>query len=132
ALLMRAKSTNDPAKQQDIWQKIRVELLSHERAELAEVYPELEKYADTRDIALRHQAEAEQLETAVQRVEATSFGTDDWHQSLRSLTDLVKHHVDEEEKSFFPRAMGTLDKDIARDLDQRFRLTKDAIKAELA
>jgi len=58
ALLKRAKSSDDPEKRAELWQEIRVELLSHERGEMREVYPVLRKYPEIRPLAEHHDREA--------------------------------------------------------------------------
>ncbi len=131
SLLKRAKSAEDPAKQQDIWLKLRKELLSHEQAEMSEVYPELERHAATRQLVAHHNREAEQLERAIAQVDQAAYGTEAWHARLEALEQLLKEHVEKEEQSFFPKAQEALDQETIRDLQQRFELAKKSILARL-
>src|SRR5688572_20695081 len=60
-LLDRAKSSNE--KFVELWPTLRTELLSHERAEMRELYPLLRAYPETMLLANHHDAEAGELES---------------------------------------------------------------------
>ena len=130
-LLNRAESTDDAEKQQDIWNKLRAELLSHEQGELSEVYPELGKHQMMQNVARRHASEARQLESAIASVDAASYGTESWKSAIGALHELVKKHVDEEEKEFFPLATDVMDEHTADVVDQRFKAAKQAAMQKL-
>jgi len=119
-LLKRAASATEPAKRRDLWSTLRRELLSHERGELATVYPAIEGHAATRDIALRHSDEAETLEAAISDIDRAGFDSPEWPALIQRLVTLVQQHVDEEEHEFFPRAQEALGKDTARDLEEPY------------
>ena len=87
ALLKRAKSSDDPARRTELWQKIRVELLSHERAEMREVYPVLREYAETRTLAEHHDREAKELESMISRLD----GTD--HLTHRVQASMIRRYI---------------------------------------
>src|SRR3954453_17921010 len=82
-LLERARSTDDPAKRKDVWQKVRAELLSHEQGELNVIYPELDKHAATRDIVQRHADEADTLETTIRQIDAAGFESQMWSSQIQ-------------------------------------------------
>ena len=113
--LMRALR-NDPEKCDDLWPEIRRELLSHERAELAVVYPALRECGEIQ-LADRHDKEASEMEQLIARLEEL----DDEQMFMASFGDLcdaVLHHAKEEEKEIFPRAEKALGKERAAQLDQ--------------
>jgi hypothetical protein len=119
--------TKDPAKRADLWPKIRIELISHERAELDTVYPELAKYDATRAMAQRHQREADELEATIQAVDNAPYDTDVWGARFDHLVDLVKQHVAEEENEIFPAAQKVVGDRRARELDEDFLAAKQAV-----
>ena len=51
-LLSRAEGTKDAEKRRELWTEIKKQLVSHERAELAEVYPALGSDSRTEDIEI--------------------------------------------------------------------------------
>jgi hypothetical protein len=131
ALLKMALSASDADKQQDLWSELRLELLSHERAEVAEVYPALERFPKMRSMLETHEAEAQKLEAAIAELDRTPYATETWHRRLHSLEQLINKHVDEEENEFFPAAQEQLDQSTVADLEPRFERAKQAAKTGL-
>src|SRR6188768_3783330 len=64
AMMKHVSKSSDAQVRREHYAKIRTELLSHERAELAEVYPSFARYEATRELAELHAQEATQLESA--------------------------------------------------------------------
>jgi iron-sulfur cluster repair protein YtfE (RIC family) len=131
ALLSRAKAADEPEKRLDLWSKIRIELLSHERAEMRVLYPELKQHEATRQIAEEHDDEASELEESIQELDSIDAASDDWTQKLEGLIDLVKNHVDDEENEWFPEAKDVIGKELADELNDRFLAQKEAVVEEL-
>ncbi len=123
-LLSRAQSTTDVEKRRDLWREIKKQLVSHERAELSEIYPTLSAYDSTRDIVGRHAQEANVLETNIRQIDAMTFDAPAWKPSIERLIELVKQHVDEEEKDFFPRAQAALGDEASKQLEEPFMRAK--------
>jgi len=130
-LLKRAEGTNDPKKRADLWQTIRRELLSHERAELNTVYPALKKDPATSDIPQHHNAEVPELEAAIAEIDRAGFDAPNWNTLVENLRNLVQHHAREEENEFFPRAEEALGKKAAADLEDRFDAAKERAEKSL-
>src|SRR5689334_13823575 len=57
-LLQSAQATTDFVKRAQLWRQIRKELISHEQAELLEVYPLLEAHEATQLMAAAHASHA--------------------------------------------------------------------------
>jgi iron-sulfur cluster repair protein YtfE (RIC family) len=124
-LLKRAESVDDPKKRADLWQTIRRELLSHERAEINVVYPALKQNAAVSDIPRHHNEEVPELEAAIREIDNAGFDSPSWSQLVARLRGLVEHHATEEEKEFFPRAEEALGKQASAELDERFMAAKE-------
>src|SRR5262245_63544279 len=58
ALLKRVSMSHEPAKRLELWRMIRTNLLSHERAELREVYPAFQSHPELENIAQQHEQQA--------------------------------------------------------------------------
>jgi len=132
ALLSKAESTIDHTTRRELWQKIRKELLSHEQGELIEIYPVLEGYDATREIARRHVDHASELEGLIRQVDAIGVQSDSWRPALERLIARVKEHVQKEEEDFFPRAQEALGDEAARQLEKPFLRAQDLVKERLA
>ncbi|HLJ74876.1 MAG TPA: hemerythrin domain-containing protein [Thermoanaerobaculia bacterium] len=131
ALLKRAESSKDASKRAELWKTIRVELLSHERAEMREIYPVLRQYPETRTLAEHHDREAKDLESMIKQLDGTDTASTAWSALLEKITDSVQHHAKEEENEIFPIAQKTIGKPEAERLDSRFVQTKQEIMNEL-
>lgn len=131
ALLQRAEVASEPEKRQDLWSKIRVELLSHEQGELREVYPAFDKHVSLRDIVEEHSDDADLLESAIKEIDGIDFASDAWPLALKRLITAVQQHVEEEEKEFFPRAQDVLAKNETKGLEQRFLAAQESVKKQL-
>lgn len=125
ALMKRVK--NDTDKRADLWPKIRLELVSHEKGELREVYPVLRDLPETRALADRHEAEATELSTLIDRINATPIASEEWGRFFSQLVDMVENHADEEEQTIFPEAQKAIGAARARELEPKFLATKKQI-----
>ena len=131
SLLKRLANTDDRETQVELWPTLRAELISHERAELDEVYPVLERHGMLHEFVQRHRNGAEQLEAAIGEIDAASYATPEWTTRMRALETLVVAHAKEEEEQFFPRAEHVLESEIIKDLDQRYRAAQASVKEEV-
>lgn len=131
SLIKRVRNTAEGDVRRDHWPQIRLELLSHERAESQEIYPLLEDYDSTRAVARLHAEESQQLEAAIARVDALDPSTAAWGDAFEALAVLVEQHVEEEEGDFFPKAQIALGEEKSEALLERFEAAKKAAKAQL-
>jgi hemerythrin superfamily protein len=129
ALLRRVK--RDPERRAELWPTIRQELVSHERAELREVYPVLAEHARLRALADRHEAEAGQLSALIDRIHATEMSSPTWGPLFDQLVDQVMLHVKEEESEIFPKAQEVIGAARAKELEPLFLAAKKQIAMAL-
>jgi Hemerythrin HHE cation binding domain len=131
ALMKHVAKSDDASVRRAEYPKIRAELLSHERGEMAEVYSALSKRDETRSIVSAHNQEAKQLEAAIAAVDALGFGESGWGSAFDRLFALVQQHVAEEENDFFPRAQEVISEDQSKALLERYENAKKAAKSEV-
>ncbi len=124
SLLKRVKGSSDPKVREELYPTIRQELLSHEKGELAVVYPAIAEFPETAAISAQHAEEAQELEAAIAEVDAQAIRSDAWQRAFDQLVELVESHVDEEESEFFPRAQEALGSDRAEQLLPRYEAAK--------
>jgi hypothetical protein len=132
AMMKQVTKSQDARVRSEHYAKIRIELLSHERAERAEVYPSLAQYESTRELVLLHEREAAQLESAIRAVDVWDPASDAWSSAFERLLVLVEQHVEEEEKHFFPKAQAALGDAAAETLRTRYASAKNSAKKQLA
>jgi hemerythrin superfamily protein len=129
ALLKRVKS--DPDKRSELWPKLRQALVSHEKGELAELYPVMREYPELVPLADRHEAEAGQLSTLIERIQATAMSTETWTQLFDRLCELVEQHVNEEQNQIFPKAQDVIGAARAEQIGPVFLATQKQIASSL-
>jgi hypothetical protein len=83
------------------------------------------------ELVQRHRNEAEQLEAAINDVDAASYGTAEWTTRVRALEALVIAHAKEEEERFFPLAEDVLERETLESLDERYKAVQASMKEEL-
>jgi len=130
ALMKRISKSGDPKERSELYPQIRAELLSHERGELAEVYPMLSEHVSTRDIATAHSLEAQQLEQAIHAVDQLEYSNPQWGPAFEYLFQLVQQHVAEEESDFFPKAQAVLGEGEANAMLARYEAAKKMAKQQ--
>lgn len=131
ALLSSAEKATDHTKRRDLWREIRKELLSHEHAELLEIYPVLEGYAATRDIARIHAEHAGELEELIRVVDSIATQSEAWRPAVQGLIVRISEHVAEEEQRFFPQAQAALGEERVKKLEEPFLKAQERMKARL-
>jgi hemerythrin superfamily protein len=108
---------DDPDRMADVWPEIRRDLMSHERAEMKEVYPLLRDHPQTRALADHHDEEAAEIERLVAEIDAAD---DDWRPIYIRLIGAVTRHASEEDEIIYPKAQRALGEKLAKELDERY------------
>jgi hemerythrin superfamily protein len=126
-MIKRLKGNSDLEARRDLYPEIRRQLLSHEKAELSEVYPSLSAFEETRHIAAEHAADAGRLEAAIKTLDDMAYEDVTWPAAFDRLATLVEQHVTEEEDVYFPIAQNVLGEEQAKILQSRFEATKSAV-----
>ncbi len=131
ALLRRVKMTSDPKVRAELFPKIKKELLSHERAEVSELYPLLMQNPQTRGIAEDHDREAREMEALLESLEQQDYASEGWKRDFIQLADMVEHHARDEENDWFPKAQDVLGHERAESLAGRYLTTKKSLMQQL-
>jgi len=111
-----------------LWPQLRRELVSHEHAEVRELYPLLRKFDETRDLADHHDKEAAELDALIARLDGLDVRSDEWIELFDELVETVTHHAKEEEEAkIFPIAQDVIGEARAVELDARLLATKQQL-----
>lgn len=131
ALLMRLKFSSDPSMRRELWSEVRAELLSHERAEISEVYPTLRQDKQTQPMVREHDNDAYELEEMIDELSATDADSERWQPTLERLIARVQEHVRDEEEEYFPIADHAF-KERSDDMLERYEQAKAKAKMQIA
>jgi hemerythrin superfamily protein len=132
ALMKRIAGSSDPQTIDDLFSKLRVELLTHEHGEMSELYSLLKDHEATRTIAEHHNEEAMEMESLLERLDELEIDTDEWKSTFDQLVEAVSHHAEEEETEIFPKAQDTLGDDTAKSLEEVYSAKKQALEERFA
>jgi hemerythrin superfamily protein len=114
----------------DLWDELREELLSHERAELREVFPVLRQYEELAEMSDDHDDDAAEIEDLVLRLDEID-DPDETVAVFGELVDAMLRHTDDEEQHIFPKALEVLGEDEAQELEERYLETQREIAGQL-
>ncbi|NJK88500.1 MAG: hemerythrin domain-containing protein [Myxococcales bacterium] len=114
-------SGEDKELREELFEKIKVELLAHAKAEDAVFYPALAQHEKTKEIVGHALEEHEEVKQLLQELDGMSLGTQGFMQKLRKLKESVEHHVQEEEQKLFPKAQELLSKKESQALDEEYK-----------
>lgn len=131
ALLVRVKSSSDPAVRRELFPTIRSELLAHERGEMRVIYPAFRLRPELQAIAEEHDAEAGLLEQKLEQLRATDAGDASWKGKFDQLVELVSHHTKKEENDYFRKASRILGKEESQRLLSAYEASKADAMREL-
>jgi hypothetical protein len=120
ALLSHLENVSDLEKRRELWTVIRKALVSHERAEISEVYSVLMRYEATRGIASQHALEAGRLESTLDELDGLSFEDVSWEPKFQQLVLTLKGHIGREEDEFFPVGQEVLGEDTVKQLEDAY------------
>lgn len=121
------RAIEDASKREELWPKIRVALLTHERAEMRVLYPELRMHDSLRALANSHDAEAAELERMIHDLDAVELTSDVFGNLLKRLAETVVRHASEEEMDIFPKAQSAIGRERAQQLEPKFVATQKSL-----
>ena len=106
----------------DVLDEVASELAAHMVIEETIFYPTVRRVKP--DLILESYEEHAIAQFALKRLLATANGDDRFEARAKALLDLIKHHVEEEEKELFPKVQKALDDEtldaLGEELEMRF------------
>lgn len=114
------ETSGDTKKRAEIFSKLKSELSHHADSEERYFYVPLIKLDSTQEDARHGIAEHHEIDELVAEVEKADPSTSAWLQHAKNLEHKVKHHLEEEEKDYFPVAKKVLSTDRAEALGSEY------------
>jgi hemerythrin superfamily protein len=124
-----ANVVRDASKRDELWPKIRVALLIHERSEMRVLYPELRMHDSLRALANSHDAEAAELERMIHDLDEVEHASATFGKLCERLADTMVRHAHVEEHDIFPRAQELLGVERAKQLEPKLLATQNSLEA---
>jgi hypothetical protein len=104
-------TSGDSSKRQALFAELKDELNQHAKAEERYFYAPLMESDKTIEDSRHGIAEHHEIDELVEKLEQTDMSSPGWLQHMKSLQELVLHHLAEEEKEFFKHADKVLSND---------------------
>lgn len=106
------------------------ELSIHAAVEENIFYPVLEEFDETRDIVLEGIEEHQIVKQLLAEMGEMPKDDEQWEAKCKVLSEMVEHHVNEEEKEMFPKARKVLGKARANEIAEEVEKEKIILKNE--
>ena len=126
--LMKSSSSAKKSREQGL-ERLQEDLLPHMYAEEHLFYPLMMEEAD-REMALEALEEHKAARMVLHELQAVAAGDEHWHPRLKLLTELLTHHIQEEESTIFDQAEQCIDSERAEELGKQFQDLKKHAKVE--
>lgn len=120
AMLAMLAESKDVEQREALLPVLKQQLLAHAKAEEQTFYPALAR-AGEKGEAKHAEREHEDIEAALEDLEGLELEDEGWEAALKTLTEAVQHHVQEEEGEVFAAARAALDEDALETIAEEFR-----------
>lgn len=104
---------------QQVFARLKEELLLHEEIEEQIVYPAWRTHEQTKDIVLEGYEEHHVVDLIVEELEQVDVTDEVWAAKFGVMKENLAHHIEEEEKEMFPKAEKLMSKEDLETLGER-------------
>lgn len=108
-LFKQVEATEDENKKHGLFERIKLELLTHTHIEETIFYPKIIQNEEIKDIVLEGIEEHKQAKTLIRDIPKLADGSEIFDAKLKVLMEDVEHHVKEEEEEMFPKVEKAFD-----------------------
>lgn len=132
-ILKKLKKTKkkESSKREDLFQKLREELVPHMKAEESAFYPPLMEKKEAREDAMEGIEEHHVSELVLKELEKMPKDDEKWGAKVAVFKELVEHHIKEEESTLFKSAEKALGSDEIKKIAKQFEQDKQKNKKNL-
>ena len=138
-LFEQVEETSERAKAQlqRLGDKICAELTVHTQIEEQIFYPAVQErtrrgHKEEKDMVLEAYEEHAAAKKVIEDVRATDPGDESYKPKITTLSELIDHHVKEEERELFPSVKEIFDEDALLELGERMRELKARLQQQSA
>ncbi|MBA3740096.1 MAG: hemerythrin domain-containing protein [Chloroflexi bacterium] len=103
----------------ELFEKLKAEMMLHERIEEEIFYPALKSHPKARDIVLEGYEEHHVVDEIMGELEATDVTDETWGAKFKVMKENIEHHIEEEEGDMFKQARQAFDTDELEQLGAR-------------
>ena len=109
---------------EELFARIKQELLVHESIEEELLYPTLKEHDQTKEVSLEGYEEHHFANEVIAELEETPVDDERWGAKFSVLKENIEHHIEEEEEEMFPKARKVLSQEKIDELGERMEQRK--------
>jgi hemerythrin superfamily protein len=129
-MFKQALKAQDADKRGELLERIRAELVAHERMEEDIFYPALRAASDkAKDIVLEGYEEHHVIDMILDEMFTVPEDAEQWEAKLKVLHENLEHHIEEEEGEMFKRARKSMSEETLAELGAKMQQSKQASTA---
>ena len=114
---------------QELFARIKQEMLVHEALEEEILYPTLKEHDKTKEVSLEGYEEHHVVNEIMAELEEVPVDDDRWAAKFAVMKENVEHHIEEEEDEMFVKARQVLDKAQISELGDKMERRKKELQA---
>ena len=114
---------------QELFARIKQEMLVHEALEEEILYPTLKEHDKTKEVSLEGYEEHHVVNEIMAELEEVPVDDDRWAAKFAVMKENVEHHIEEEEDEMFVKARQVLDKAQIDELGDKMERRKKELQA---
>ena len=112
---------------QDLFTKVKQELVVHEAIEEEIFYPALQEHPKTKEIMLEAYEEHHVVDMVMAEIEGVAFDDETWGAKFMVMKENLEHHIEEEEGEMFKLAKQVFDRDELERLGESMAARKEQL-----
>lgn len=114
---------------QELFARIKQEMLVHEALEEELLYPTLKEHDKTKEVSLEGYEEHHVVNEIMAELEETPVDDERWAAKFAVMKENVEHHIEEEEEEMFVKARQVLSASQIEELGDRMEQRKKELEA---
>ena len=114
---------------EELFARLKQEMLVHEALEEELLYPTLEEHDKTKEVSLEGYEEHHVVNEIMAELEETPVDDEKWAAKFAVMKENIEHHIEEEEDEMFKKARQVLDSDQIEALGDRLQQRKKELQA---
>ncbi len=132
-LMKKINDTTNRARKmrEELFEEFKIDLWSHHKIEEATFYDQLTQMGDY-DESLEAKNEHHMVNGMLEELDTMQKDSREWGSKFGAMSELVEHHMDEEEEEFFAIARKEFSREKAEDLGRRFDARKKVVVPALS
>lgn len=124
-------TTNSPKQKEKLFSELMMEIKPHMKAEEKVLYPALIEQKESREDALESMEEHHVTEILLNELDKLSKSEDQWRAKMKVFSELVEHHIEEEEGEIFKDAREVLSDEKISTIYDQWKKEKEQVKSQM-